>query len=608
MRLKSMHNDRMAESLIAGLTSGQLAGLVARLLGGMSEAAREAFCGSLEPDVAAVLRRLWEPPADTAAAQDAGGERTSDAKFADRFHAVLGDWRGLFMELGDEGGDYVVQEHHWEAPDFDGARLTDDMERCAKGLLPLLEHAAALGLEDESLFADLCQEISDGVGQYPEHIYTDDGVEFGPKATECMLRWLDLQVQTEAGLLEMLLATLAGGRSVSFEDATIRAYLLEGWPEKRRRALYRALEDRRTANPEFRGQTDSPRTLWHGIRHELARAFDAAAGLAIAEASVSSDWTQGVDLVDAALAAGNPGRALEFCRRTVDAYYQRRSGGRDTASFDPATTPLLGFWGGRDESPQLARIMGIWADLAAQAGDPRQAGLLAVQQALFTRADDWTAVRTAFAQAGGAETGVLFRAWREQALRQHRAAWAYGAPQSAPSWPEWLIDAGFAERFDVFTDRALAWLDETLETGKKSGHAEPWRVIGQAWPPQISLVAELFALGPPPGDYPALREMLVQHCRLGSCPARLEWLGRTDVARLTMGGIEFVRRNMASLIPSPASTGGNYEIPAGWLAVAREMAPGIAQSTLQFWQVEYRRRRNLWRDLRERGFDLGTGE
>jgi hypothetical protein len=574
----------------------------------MSETDRETFCAALEPDVAAVLRRLWQPPAGTAAAKDAAG-KTSDAKFADRFHAVLGDWRGLFLELGDEHGNYVVQEHHWEAPDFDACRLTEDMERCAQDLLPLLEHAAALGLEDESLFVDLCQEITEGVGQFPDHIYAGDGVGFGPKATECLLTWLDLHVQTEAGFLEILLATLAGSGSVSFADATIRVYLLEGWPQERRRVLYHAIEAQRAANAEFREQTDSPRTLWHGIRHELARAFDAAAGLAIAEASVSDDWTQGVALVDAAMAEGNPTRALDFCRRTVDAFYRRRAWGKGAASFDPGTTPLLGFWAVHDDSAQIARILGLWADLAAQAGDQRQASLLAVQQALLTRADDWTAVRTAVAQAGGAEAEVLFRAWREQALQQQqRGVWAFGAPQNAPFWPEWLIDAGFAERFDVFTDRALAWLDETPGTGKKSGPAEPRHVTSQGWLPQMSLVAELFALGPSPRDYPALREMLALRCRLESCPARREWLGRTDVARLTTRGIEFVRRNMASLIPSPGSTGSNYEIPAGWLAVARELAPGIARSTLQFWQVEYGRRRNLWRDLRERGFEPWTDE
>jgi hypothetical protein len=601
-----VHNVRIAQHLTAGLTPGQLAGLVARLLGSMSEAEWTAFCGTLEPDVAAVLQRLGDPPPADEAATDAGGT-TSDAKFATQFHAVLGALQGLLSELGDEDGDYIVQEHHWEPPDFDASRLGKDIERCAQDLLPLLDRAAALDLEDESLFVDLCQEITDGIGQYPEHIYTEDGVEFGSTATECVLKWLDLHAETEAGFLDGLVATLRGRGSVSFEAGTIRAYLLDGWPEARRRALYRAIEDRRAASTEFRAETEAPRTLWHDIRQELARAFDAATSIAIAEAAVSGDWTKGVELVEAALAEGNSARALEFCRKTVEAYYRRRSWAGHTASFDPGTTPLLGAWGVHNESPSLSSILGIWADLAAKVGDQRLAGLLTVQQALFTRPDDWTAVRTAFAQAGRADTSVLFRGWKEQALRQQHGVWVYGVPQDTPVWVGWLIDAGFAERLDTFTEQALAWLGEKLEAGGKGGRSAYLQALGHIQPPQMSLVAELFALGSSTEGYPALRAMLAQHCRLNPrpCPARLEWLGRTDTARLTAAGIGFVRRNMASLVPSPGCMGGHYELAAGWLAVARELAPGIAQSTLQRWQIDFKRRRNLWRDLRARGFEVG---
>jgi hypothetical protein len=602
-------NDRTSQQLIAGLTPGQLAELVGRLLGRMSEAERDAFCGTLEADVAAVVRRALAPPlAGGTAAKETGGEKTSDAKFADRFHSVLGALEERISEVGDEEGDYAYQEHDWEPPDFDAGRLSDDLERCAKDLLPLLERAAALGLADEDLFVDLCHDITDGLGQYPDHIYTGDGVGFGPKATECMLRWLDLHVQTEAGFLELLLATIEGSGSVSFERGTIRAYLIEGWPETRRRALYRAIEERRVTDAGFREETDAAKTLWHDIRYALAAAFDAVAGTAIAEASVSDDWELGVELVDAALAQGNSVRAIEFCRKTLDAYYRQRFRGSRAAGFEPGATPMFSYWGVHDESPRITRMLDLWAELAAKAGDQRLAGLLTVQQALFTRADDWTAVRAAFARAAAADTSVLFRAWKEQVLRQQHDAWVSDAPQGHPAWVEWLIDAGFAGRFDTFTDKALQWLGETLEAERRTGHDVFRYVPGHVWPPQMSLVAELFALSTSSGEYPTLRAMLAKYCRLNPCPcpARLEWLGQADVARLTPVGVEFVRRNMARLIPSPG-TQGDYQASAGWLAVAREVAPDMARRTLQHWQVEHRRRRNLWRDLREHGIEVGTG-
>ncbi len=597
-----MHDDGSVQQLIDGLTAGQLAGLVARLLDRMSGTEREEFSNSLDPDVAAVFRCMLAPPVAGTSAEESSG-RTSDAKFTAQFHSALGAFRGLLSELGDEDGDYIHHEHDWDPPEFDASRLTEAIERCAKNLLPLLDRAAALGLEGENLFIELCREITAGIGQYPDHIYTEEGVLFDSTATECVLKWLDLHAETESEFLGSLVAFLDGTGCVSLNDDTIRTYLLEGCLDGRRGSFYRAIEDRRAVHDEFRRKTDKPHTLWHGIRYALACMFDVNTGIEIAEASVSDDWTKGVKLVADALANGKTARALEFCRKTVDSYYQWRSLGMHGTAFDPGTTSLIGRRGVRDDSSPIIRILGIWTDLSAKGGDKRLADLLSIQQVLFTRPDDWTAVRAAFKQAGTADSSALFSAWKKMTLEEQCGAYILGVPRQAGVWPEWLIVEGFAGRFDVFTAKALSWLGETFEAENRKGRDGPWHVAVHDWPPQMSLVAELFALGRSSGDYPTLRVMLSQYCQLTPCPARLEWLGRTDVAGLTASGLGFVQRNMATLIPSPESRAGDYEASAGWLAVAREVAPDIFLSTLSRWKLDYKRRRNLWRDLIKRGID-----
>lgn len=588
-----MNNDRIVEQLVSGLTSRQLAELLARLLHGMSDTDRAEFNNTLVPDVAAVLRRLWDPQPLVASAEEAN-DRTSDAKFTAQFHSVLGALRDLLSELGDEDGEYILNEHHWEPPDFDGSQLSEDIECCAKELLPLLERAATLNLENENLFIDFCEEISYGIRQYPEYVYTEEGVSFERAATECVLKWLDLHAETETVFLERLVALLDETDYVALDDSAIHAYVIKGWPEERRRAFYSAIEVRRAEDEEFRRKMDQPRTLWHGIRYALAGVFDVAASIKIAETSMSDDWTLGVGLVDAALADNNSDRALEFCRKTVDSYYRRRSYGADVSAFDPETTPLFGYWGVRDESSEISRILGVWADLSANAGDTCLAERLAIQQVLFARSDDWTAVRSAFSQAVTADVTTLFCAWKEHTLgRLH-----------APVWLEWLIDEGFAERFDAFTEKAQSWLGETIEIEKTKDRDVFRRAVGHAWPPQMSLVADLFALGLPSGDYPTLQAMVAKHCRLTASPARLEWLGQADVASLSMSGLGFTKRNMVHLIPSPETMSGNYEVAVNWLVAAREVAPGVAQSTLQRWKIDYKFRRNLWRDLGKHGFDV----
>jgi len=421
-----MDNDLFARQLLDGLTPDQLVGLVARLLDKMSETERTEFCDALDPDVAAVFRRLLEPPA--AATGDGTSDVTSDARFAQQFGSALAALEAVLIELGDEDGDYVYQENHWEAPDFDASRLASEIERYARGLLPLLERAAELELEDEDWFLGLCREISDGIETYPDYIYTEEGVCLEHKATECMLKWLDLHADTEASFLDRLFAFMDEAGRVSLDDGTVRTYLLNQWAEDRRRAMYHAIQARRLSDAEFGRETDNPHALWHKIRYALAGEFDVAGRIEIAEASVAEDWTKGVGLIDAAVAEGNSARALDFCRKTVDAYFRRRDYGREGRTFEPGTTPLLGHWGVGDESPTVSRILGLWAELAAGDGDIVLAEHLTIQEALFARVEDWTAVKHAFAQAGSANTAVLFSAWKKWALERQRGRTYLGGP------------------------------------------------------------------------------------------------------------------------------------------------------------------------------------
>ncbi|MCK5804801.1 MAG: hypothetical protein KAI66_18330, partial [Lentisphaeria bacterium] len=547
-----MDNDRLAEQLVEGLTSEQFAGLLARLLDRMPEEGWAEFCDGLDRDVASVFRRLLSPP-PAVPPPDETARSTSDAKFAEQFQSVLGGMRGLLLDLGDEDGDYVFQENDWEQPDFDAPRLASDIERYAKDLLPLLVRAAKLELEDEGLFTGLCEEISDGIGMYPDHIYTEEGVGLERTATECVVKWLDLHADTEGSFLDKLVAFIDAPGCVGFDDGAILTYLLDGWPEDRQRSLYDAIQHRRLSDDAFRRKSDRPRDLWYEIRYALAGEFDVTGRTEIAEASVSQDWTKGVALVDAAVADGNSARALEFCRKTVDAYYQRRSFGRESAGFAPGTTPLFSHWGVRDESPLVSRILGIWAELSAKDGDVSLAELLEIQKALLMEPDDWTTVRDAFDQAGSADATVLLSAWKKRTLEQQRGICLLGRPSQGAVWPEWLIDAGLAGRFNVFTEQAAAWLDEGIQAKRETALDAFRRRDSFLWPPQMSLTADLFTLNDAPREYPTLKAMLTQHCKLNDCPARLEWLGKSDAARLTAAAVAFVRRNMARLIPSPGN-------------------------------------------------------
>jgi len=595
-----MDGDRLAKLLIAGLTSKQLTHVLARLLNRTSEPACGELCDELDEDSAAVLRELLTP---RPTGQVEPAETTSDARFAEEFGAVTRDLQALALEIGDEEGKYVCQEHHWEAPDFDAGRLADDIERCTERMLPLLERAAGLELEDEAFFADLFDEFSEAIASYPEWIYTEEGVSLERTATDCVLKWLDLHAGTEAELLGKLIGFLARAVSVVLDRSAIQEYLVSSWPDSRRSRLYEAIRHRRSSDEAFRQDTDTPRTLWHETWYELAGEFDTKAQTRIAEVTVGKDWPKGVALVDAAMAEGNSTRALEYCRETVDSFFRNQNRPRDNTGFDPATTPLFGYLGMSGESTTVSRVIELWAQLAREKHDPSLAELLGIQGALFDRAADWTAVRRAFHAAESADATALFDAWKERTLRDQGSSYGFqSVPQ--PGWVEWLIDAGFANRWEAFADRAAAWFRGKAQDEESPSRSAFGGVSLPAWPDQMSLAADLLAIEREPAKHPALRTVVLEQCSLNECSSRLEWLEQTEVHTLTADAVNFVRRSIAHLIPSPEAMSGDYASPAAWLAACREIAPDVARRTLGHWRTQYKRRRNLWRDLRTHDFDV----
>lgn len=48
-------------------------------------------------------------------------------------------WHEILADVGDEEGKYAVQDHHWEAPYFDGSYFASDLEAIARDMLGLID-------------------------------------------------------------------------------------------------------------------------------------------------------------------------------------------------------------------------------------------------------------------------------------------------------------------------------------------------------------------------------------------------------------------------------------------------------------------------------------
>lgn len=87
---------------------------------------------------------------------------------------------------------------------------------------------------------------------------------------------------------------------------------------------------------------------------------------------------------------------------------------------------------------------------------------------------------------------------------------------------------------------------------------------------------------------------------------RRSWCARLDARLLFPEVLAFWRDNVTRFVPDPGNTTADYTPSADWLAAVAEINPAAARELLARWAATYRIRRNLWRDLAQRGFSVSS--
>jgi hypothetical protein len=71
--------------------------------------------------------------------------------------------------------------------------------------------------------------------------------------------------------------------------------------------------------------------------------------------------------------------------------------------------------------------------------------------------------------------------------------------------------------------------------------------------------------------------------------------------------VAFWRENAVRFVPDPGASTAEYSESADWLAAVQEINPTAASDLLARWATVHHLRRNLWRDLAQRGFPIPPG-
>ena len=249
-----------------------------------------------DADLASTVRKLF---AEQDKIEMSGAELgVSDQKTLETWDELWNEWSNHVGELGDEEGEYVIREHHWETPYFDGSAFADDLEKVAEKMFLWIDRVVAIR-HDVGLFAEELKEMSDHIGDYPEWMYGGERCQMGPRVTECVLKWTWLVLEDSSARGETFLnqvhALEQDCDGIVLDNTQCFNFFIQ-LPEDVRRAIHSCLRTDRYADT-----IDNPRSLWHKIHHHFNQEFDHPAYLQSCETHLCQDWRYGVPLIAEAI-------------------------------------------------------------------------------------------------------------------------------------------------------------------------------------------------------------------------------------------------------------------------------------------------------------------
>jgi len=508
-------------------------------------------------------------------------------------------WRnydGIISEVGDEKGKYAVQDHHWEAPYFDGSSLAEDLEPIAEDMLTLMEDVYN-EVDDPDLFLKALEEIDEQIGSYPEWMGADyvEPCVLEEKLTQCVLKWLWLSSHRERNPGQTF-AEKAFYIENAFERVALDENEFTGFfirlPDGVCREIYEFLKE-----GDHHMNLDNTYSAWHHINHNYEERFDAGKYLESCRKYLDKNWRYGRPLVDEAIKQNDFQKAESFLVKTFSSYLE----GYGEKGWCPEASLLLieksSFVNKGDE--EIVSLLTSWADVAKRLNHPGRSAAAALQAVAFHTPENWNTVLKAYRSLSKPDTqgalAPLFIQWKnEMAARSY--PYFMDSSKVADTWIHWLIDAILDIKQDkkCFLNKLAEWLSDLKDNTKAV--KKQWR-----W---LALLTR---------DLPESEKIKVKHPSFwdtvlpeGNSKGDLTASRRKGLREMKAGlylktVLEVWEKQLWHIVPDPANAHkSNYEEYARWAQALFELNRDEYRVLISHWRKKHNRRRNLWRDMKAR--------
>ncbi len=590
----------IAKKFIDGITAKQLEDFISSVFKLTDKKRNNIILDCMDEDVSKIYKTIVKSNAHSSNS-DASKIIATDDKFEEEFKTLLLKLNSCIMELGDEEGEYVDQEHHWDSPEFDAYSFSNDIDKVFTQMLPMLNRIHELNIINDDYFTNLAEEIESGITSFPEWMGAEySEFELDKKGAECILKWNWLNRESINSFLTKT--------KEFYYTKPCTSHFAQSFLQDESKENLKELYNELCALKKASGWTEeinNVNSIWHDIFHTTEKVADNTAFLKTSQDMINQKWEYGIPVYENYNKNEDFVNAEEYCGLSVSEFFRQNTYG----DFNTNINHTIYATHCNKTDPRLNKIFTDWVELCKTLDISEKAGAVKVQYDFYLKPYDWKNLRTLFLNNKGLSCyDNYLREWK--LFVQRKTLPHNYSSDNNNNWLNWLIDFLLDENKQSFIVRTAKWLESPIKVTSSFDRGKDFQLL-------LRLSKDILPATGILNSYPTLKSYIVtaDHSSFdvydfGAKDPSQQELNSNRLAYLKQTGTESLKENIINawmnnvhkFIPSPADVRkADYSRHAKWLAIAKELNTDIYRRFYNNWKSNHNRKRNLWAALKSHG-------
>jgi hypothetical protein len=623
-RAKKTHlarEESLLPRLTAALSEAELRRVLVCSLLVMDDAARGRLVERLDSETGATLQALLQPARGGTRGAKPSGPVTSRGKLQQEWERLWSEWAAVVDETGRVEGKYIQQEERWDPPYLDTTAISEDLDSIAARMRPMIVPIIQQEIDPDFSFSEAIEELDRDLGKgLHEWLEPPDDSCLGREVTLCLLEWEWTVAQRNSlgtpAFVDSIRDLERRLEQSMLDEEALEEFIL-GLSDEHLRAILESLI-RQRASKRWADAFSEARGAWPELLRELSYRWQPALHEELCRANISQDWTLALPLIEGALKRKAVAEALSLIDEALRSMLSPRG---EEDRWDPRGQLLVhkSYYNVDPLNESIASLFRLWQGAARAEGQADLDAALALQLKALHEAEKGDAMLEAFRAIPPRFQQVrdaLFADWRAFLTQRTFKEWGVSTQPPGSGWVPALVNAAMAgpqhaSEFHAAVRAVLQEASTALKDRRVAARQPGWTRTVEESPflrPLAILTLDLDATAPTlKKTAPRLFKLLASEAREergGVNSTRRKWCARLGGASLLPEVLAFWRDHGVKFVPDPGSTTGNYAESADWLAAIHELNPEVAEELLAQWEKVHSLKRNLWRDLAQRGISV----